>query len=397
MEREQLKALIKRSLKEDNLSSEEYERLLQAIYALEENGQEDLLQEIFEEIEEEPFYRQIPSVDMLQVIQQDPRMQADGFTMEKAESKTLIHWRRPLAWVASVLVVFSLGFYAWKTDLFQQFITGNATTYRKIRITHGKQQALLVLPTGDEIALDSLADGRVITVGEMEVSMKDGLIHYDGLEETEIATNTIRTPIGGDYQATLPDGTQVWLNAGSSLTYPLAFTEATREVKMEGEVFFDVAKDKKHPFIVRTMSSSIKVLGTQFNVSAYADDKVSKTTLIEGGIAFEHQGERKVLKPGDQASVRQGEAGVQVQAVDVEEAMAWKNGYFYFNNEDLSSAMQKIARWYDVEVVYKGAVSQKKLDGTISRMADIQELLKLLNLTGTAHFSIKERRIEVKI
>ena len=388
MDKQILKIRIKESLREGNLRAEDYESLLDALDSLTKEEQANLLLEVFEEMEQEPFSQEIPRAAMLDAIWQDPRMQD-----EKPVRKLSVRW----AWAAAVAVFVAFGVYFMQTPSFEDLFSVDQQIVQEMTIQPGQEQAILVLPNGREIALDSLQEGEVMAVGGLQVSLKDGVIRYDGAIESEIQMNTIRTPLGGDYHATLPDGTKVWLNAGSSISYPVAFTGAKREVTMQGEVYFEVAKDKKHPFIVHAKESSIQVLGTQFNVSAYPEDAALKATLIEGSIDFKHATEHRLLSPGHQAVVQNGQTNIAVHSIDVEEATAWKNGYFYFNNEDLASAMQKIARWYDVEVVYKGKVGQKKLDGTISRMADIKELLKLLNLTGTAHFSIKERRIEVQI
>src|SRR5690606_27432069 len=202
--------------------------------------------------------------------------------------------------------------------------------------------------------------------------------------------NTIATPLGGEYQLILPDGTKVWLNAASSIRYPVDFGHGARKVTISGEVYLEVAQQKNQPFYVRTGNTQIEVLGTKFNVSAYQEDQEVRTTLVEGRVNVLAYGREQLLKPGQQATVNQKNGPIRVAEVDVEDALAWRNGYFSFSNEPLEQVMKKISRWYNVEVEYAMDPANKRLEGTVSRMEDIHDLLKALELTKTAHFKIKE-------
>ena len=198
----------------------------------------------------------------------------------------------------------------------------------------------------------------------------------------------------------LPDGSNVWLNAESSLTYPTTFFSLNkREVDLKGEAYFEVAHDSSKPFIVHTATSpeglnqDIEVLGTHFNINSYENEDLVKTTLLEGAVRIKTQGTHIDLKPKQQSRV--GKNGLSVVTADTEEAVAWKNGYFMFDDEGLESIMRKIARWYNVEVEFKKVNKEQVFSGTVSKFSDVAKVLNKLELTGGVHFEIRERRIIV--
>ena len=192
------------------------------------------------------------------------------------------------------------------------------------------------------------------------------------------------------------DGSKVWLNSGSTLRFPTSFVGSERIVELKGEAYFDITKNSKMPFLVRTNNAmDIKVLGTQFNVMAYDDEKNINTTLIEGSVEVLKGSGKTMLKPGQEAILNRGSGNIKVAEADLEQAIAWKNGYFIFYNENIESIMRKVSRWYNVDVVYQGNLSNKDFVGTISRNKNVSELLKMLELTGAVHFSIDGRRITV--
>ena len=228
-------------------------------------------------------------------------------------------------------------------------------------------------------------------------------------------TNTINTPRGGQYKINLPDGTKVWLNAASSLTYPSQFTAKERRVELSGEAYFEVASqvltnskgNSKIPFIVKTQNQEVEVIGTHFNVKAYNDDNDSETTLLEGKVKVVgysngvKSNEEKILNVGQSAIWNNGK--IVIEAVNTEKAIAWKDGKFAFSGENIKDLMSNISRWYNVEVAYDGDVSEVNFEGSISRYETISEVLRKLELTGTVHFKIvpienelgQERRIIV--
>ena len=275
-------------------------------------------------------------------------------------------------------------------------------------IKPGGNQAILTLADGTKIVLNKAAEGALARQGNTTViKLDDGQLAYNKqtvsqIPTTKILYNTLSTPRGGQYRVTLPDGTLVWLNASTSLKFPTAFSGSERKVEIKGEAYFEVAKNEAMPFVVTAENSEIKVLGTHFNVSAYADDKVLKTTLLEGSVEFsvvkkagsENEAGTIKLQPGQQAQLDNANTLTVVEA-DTKEAIAWKNGYFIFNNEDIESIMQKIMRWYDVKVVYDVNDKNIYFTGNISRAENVSEILRVLELTETVHFKIEGKTITV--
>lgn len=273
-----------------------------------------------------------------------------------------------------------------------------------LAIDPGSNKAFLTLTNGAKINLTSADNGTLAKeAGIQIVKTADGQLIYEikGQEHLNAPSlyNTIETPKGGQYQVRLPDGTKVWLNAATKLKYPLNFIGAAeRRVELDGEAYFEVAKDKNHPFRVMSGAQDVEVLGTHFNINAYADEKNIKTTLLEGAVRVNVLGTGKnkgheVLKPGQQAILSSNQ--LNVIAVDAGAEAAWKNGSFAFVDEPIESIMRKVARWYDVEIVYKGDMREKVFAGTISRYDNIEKLLGAIALTNTVHFKIEGRRVIV--
>eukprot|EP01133_Synstelium_polycarpum_P002839 gene2839-3261_t len=302
--------------------------------------------------------------------------------------------------VAALLLVFAAGLYMYRTN-------GNRSGYLKNAdlVVPGGNRAVLTLSNGKKVILDQRGNGELAKNQGIEVlKLSDGQLLYkvsaSGQKKSEDASllyNTIETPMGGQYQVILADGTKVWLNAGSSLKYPLAFAGTLRKVELKGEGYFEVAKDKKRPFQVKTEHQLVEVLGTHFNVNAYPDEEEARTTLVEGSVKVssgqdpEHYS--ALLKPGQECKLGKGK--LLVQQADVEEALAWKNGYFVFDDVDLKTALRKIGRWYNVEVGYDGNFDRIVLDGSVSKFKDINQVLDVLHLTTQLNFTLNGRRIMV--
>jgi ferric-dicitrate binding protein FerR (iron transport regulator) len=270
----------------------------------------------------------------------------------------------------------------------------------------GSNKAVLVLADGRKISLTDIGNGAIAKEAGLSITKtSDGQLIYTVAKETtngksslRSAFNTIETPKGGMWQVKLPDGSSVWLNAASSLTYPLAFSgRDKRVVELKGEAYFEVAKDEKHPFIVKTTRQEVEVLGTHFNINSYSDESTVKTTLLEGSVRVKAQQislEAETLKPGQQ-SVLSAQA-FSVKNVDVEEAIAWKNGYFMFNNEKQESIMRKIARWYNVQVEYADAAAREvTYYGSISRFENVSKVLRKFEQTGEVKFEVEKDKIIV--
>ena len=268
----------------------------------------------------------------------------------------------------------------------------------------GGNNAYLILSNGEKLVLNQAKIGLLARQGTHEVIKKDdGQIVYSpnnssAPAEGLLLVNKIVIPVGGQYKVKLPDGTNVWLNAASSLEYPVEFAGNRRQVTLTGEAYFEVVKNAKMPFIVNVNGKmNVNVLGTNFNIMAYEDEDRISTTLLEGSVKVTdpaNPANSKVLTPGQQADWSENEK-IRVTAVEGEEAIAWKDGQFLFVNEDIHSIMRKLARWYDIKVEYSKSMKNKSFDGSISRNKNISEVLKLMELTKSVHFTFGERKIIV--
>jgi ferric-dicitrate binding protein FerR (iron transport regulator) len=266
----------------------------------------------------------------------------------------------------------------------------------------GGNKATLTLSNGTQILLDSARTGQLASEGNSTVEKADsGRLVYNqsGNNAATLQYNTLRTPRGGQYQLTLPDGSRVWLNAASAVRFPASFPRHERVVEVTGEAYFEVARDAGAPFSVRILSSgghpkgAVQVLGTRFNINAYDDEPFTSATLLEGAVAINSQQHKALLKPGEQAQLDNA-AGIRIAAVDTEEAVAWKNGEFIFNNANITDIMRQLSRWYNVEVSYKDALNVV-VNGSISRNVNIFQVLHILEQTGEVHFKVNGNRIEV--
>lgn len=264
----------------------------------------------------------------------------------------------------------------------------------------GGNKAVLILADGSEISLTDVENGQLASQSGITITKtKDGELVYEiakGKAAGAAEYNTISTPAGGQYQVNLPDGSKVWLNAMSSLKYPTVLNGTERKVTLSGEAYFEVAKNAAKPFIVSTnragKAQHVKVLGTHFNVNSYLNEEVTKTTLLEGSVKVVSGALAKTLKPGQQSIL-----GSNLQVFDVDPTLAtdWKNGNFYFNDENIESIMRKLSRWYDIDVVYSGNIPNINFGGEISRSKKLSEVLKVLETTRTIHFKIEGRRVTV--
>ncbi|WPU93217.1 FecR family protein [Mucilaginibacter sabulilitoris] len=261
-------------------------------------------------------------------------------------------------------------------------------------------KAILTLANGKKIVLDDAKSGKLAVQGNSSVTKAvDGRIIYKAADRAasndEVAYNTITTPNGGQYQVVLPDGSNVWLDAASSITYPSAFTGNKRQVKLTGQAYFEVAKNHEKPFLVNVDDKQqIEVLGTHFNIQAYPDDRDVKTTLLEGSVKLTYKNNHAILKPG-QMAVNAPDQALLIKQADVYEVMAWKNNMFVFNNENIKSIMKRLARWYDIDVAFNGNMENVNFFGNYSRSKGLSNLLRDIELIDKVHFKIKGRRVTV--
>ena len=264
----------------------------------------------------------------------------------------------------------------------------------------GGNKALLTLSDGSVIKLDDASNGTISTEGNIKViKLPGGKLAYEKAngEIAEMQYNTVTTPIGGKYQLVLADGTQVWLNASSSITFPTYFSESDREVKVNGEVYFEVFHDQKRPFIVKTDKAKIEVLGTSFNLSAYKNDEETSTTLVNGSVKISDENESVEIRPGEQAQIRQATDKILVvKNVNLEAITAWKNGKFNFFEEDIHSIMRKLERWYGITATFQNNVTREKFVGVISRDVKLSQILKMLEKTGVVSFTSVGKNVIVK-
>jgi len=300
-----------------------------------------------------------------------------------------------LAAVIILLIMFE-GFYTYLKPANK--INNEVAKIRHFQnaIMPGSNKAILTLQDGSKIVLNDAKDGTLAQQGNAKIiKLATGQLVYDktGTAPAKVLYNTMSTPRGGQYKLTLPDGTEVWLNAASSITYPTAFVGNERNVSITGEAYFEVAKDKSKPFRVRSGNQAIEVLGTHFNVMAYPDEDAIKTTLLEGSVKITENNEVQILKPGEQAVVDKN-GGLKISVADVDDALAWKNGYFKFSRVNIKYIMRQLARWYDVDVVYEGNVPHDEFVGKIGRGENIEDVLHILEL-DRVHFKIEDKKIIV--
>lgn len=271
-----------------------------------------------------------------------------------------------------------------------------AVNVYKNEVKPGGNHAVLTLSGGASIVLDSVVGGQLANQGGAQVvKMTGGSISYKAAEgNTAMVYNTLTTPAGGKYQLTLSDGTRVWLNALSSIRFPAAFNGAERTVDITGEAYFDVARNDRKPFNVRMNGLEIEVLGTSFNVNAYPDESAIRATLTQGAIRLVRGGNGMLLKPGEQGETK-GKDGLEVvKDVDAEQAIAWKNGLFSFDNADVQTVMRQLSRWYGIEVRYEGKPSAVSFGGTMGRDLDLTQVLTGLSKSGI-HFRLEGKVLTV--
>jgi len=301
-------------------------------------------------------------------------------------------WPR-IAAAAMILITLSIGFYFYTKDTLKP----NETQYAN-DIGPGGNKATLTLADGSKISLTDAKNGQLAEQSGITITKSaDGQLIYTisdlRPQTSDLEYNTIETPTGGQYKIVLPDGTKAWLNAASSLRYPVRFTGKERRVEITGEAYFEVVHNRLMPFMVVGEEQTVKVLGTHFNINSYADEGNIRTTLVEGSVEVSNKVIVKVLLPGQQSVLKNTD--LTVTEANIEEAIAWKNGYFRFNGETIENIMRKLSRWYNIEVRYEGKVSDESFYGTISHFKNISEVLKMLELTKGVHFKIEGRRVTV--
>lgn len=318
--------------------------------------------------------------------------------IEEAERvHTIPPYRRLWRYAAAAVFILTAAAAIWL------FLPGRRTENSQVAkqglhisdVQPGSTAATLTLSDGSKILLDSAGTGVLAREDNTLISKDNGqLVYHTGEAGQGTSLNTLTTGRAQQYQVILPDGSRVWLNAASSLRFPAAFAGAQRTVELTGEGYFEVSHDAKKPFYVKVAGMEVEVLGTHFNINAYDDEPVIKTTLLEGAVKVSGPGRQVLLSPGQDASYSGGEIKVQNNA-DIGMAVAWKNGVFEFNDASIETVMRQIARWYDVTVEYKGRISQR-FTGSIYRNSRASEVFKILEENGTVHFTIDGKNVIVQ-
>jgi transmembrane sensor len=337
-------------------------------------------------------------------------LQASGHVAEPGTPvRRLFTWKRVAAAILIMIVSAPVIYYFTHRDLKKE----------PQPVAHHKAMPVQDVAPGDNKATLQLGDGSLVTldnasIGELTqqdnikiIKTANGSLAYKGTDNTSaVVYNTLRTPRGGQYHVTLPDGTEVWLNAASSLRYPTAFAGNERNVELTGEAYFEVAKaysnkkgpagtEERLPFKVHVKGMEVEVLGTHFNVMAYDNEKTLNTTLLEGRVKVHKGNNSSLLSPGQQVELNSQGDFKMVPDADIDLAVAWKNGYTSFRNMDITGIMRQIERWYDVDVVYEGAVPHRTFSGEVPRAASLSQLLRILEASNI-NFVIEGRVIKVR-
>jgi transmembrane sensor len=319
----------------------------------------------------------------------------------------ILLWRRLkfVSAAAALLLISVMVYWGYNRPTDKQ----KSYSLAKHDVAPGGDKAVLILSDGSQIVLNSAQNGAIAKQGNTAVLKNNNQLVYDASQVAKnskystLAYNTIITPRGGQYRVTLPDGSKVWLNASSSLKFPTAFTGISRRVEITGEAYFEVKSIKtphqltrKTPFIVKANGVEVEVLGTHFNVMAYADEGKITTTLLEGSVKVKRGNANGLLKPGQEAqlSYNQTNDKILIRNGDTDEAVAWKNGRFLFNNTDLKTIMRQVMRWYDVNIIYQDGAPERYFTANLSRNTNLSELLKVFEVSKI-HFKIEGKNLIV--
>lgn len=318
------------------------------------------------------------------------RIQEAGMKSDQEKGDGAIPIRRirfRWGWVAaSVLLIAMTGVYFASDRPEHSLAPVIVPLLQEKDIPPGKDGALLILADGSELVLDSLANGRIAEQAGTRLSLQGGELSYSytGGDRRQTGWNTMITPRGRQFRLILPDGTRVWLNTASSLRYPTHFDQGVRQVELRGEAYFEVATRVEQPFkVVVNESTMVEVLGTHFNINAYSDEPAIKTTLLEGSVKVIANGNSVLLNPSQQAIVKEN---ISVdRSVDVQQVMAWKNGQFNFEGATVEEFMRQLARWYDLDVVYKGSTPKKVFHGDLGRDLQLSQILKVIDFFNISY------------
>jgi len=381
MNQERLKILFRRYLN-DTISRQELKELKEAI---QEGHNDEVLDDLLKNAFNEPAFADLED-DVRQSIFHAVNAHINNSKSEETEN---IRQKRriPYQWLAGVaallIIAISAGLLFRKRD-----VEKTESAHTAYHIKPGTNQATLTLSNGKKLILTDSLQGHLANEAGVTISKtaKREIIYTiandDHKANDALQYNILSTKNGEQFQIILPDGSHVWLDAASSLKYPVAFKANERKVELTGQGYFEVSHNAAKPFIVKTAQTEVQVLGTHFNVSAFNDEQDTKTTLLEGAVRIRSNNSSLLLKPGEQAILNNNKQLIINKDVDVNREVAWKNGLFDFNKTGVEEIMVKVSRWYDVKVKYEGKIPDTKLTGRISRSVDITGLLAILQFEG---------------
>lgn len=311
---------------------------------------------------------------------------------EETPIRRLRRWPRVAAAIAILFVLGAGGFYLFtKKGTKESIAKANVPSVNDA--LPGEFKAKLILDDGRELILDSVAIGELARQGNARVVKGNGQVIYEGNSDEDsfkLLYNTIATANGQTYSLTLSDGSKVWLNAHSSIRFPVIFGNDERKVEITGEAYFEVAKDASKQFVISANGTETAVLGTHFNINCYEDEASVKISLLEGKIMVNKS---VIMKPGQQAQIMNNSISM-VNDADMDQAIAWKNGLFNFERSDLKAVMRQLSRWYDVDIQYSGNIPNEHFSGKISRNMNASKVLKVLEYSGV-QFKIEDKKIVV--
>jgi ferric-dicitrate binding protein FerR (iron transport regulator) len=363
----------------DNLDAKEFDRVM------------DLVQAMVQKREVNAH----PDETLLQKIE----ARLDSFDdQDNRRTINRFNWKKYAVAAAFVITVTTGAIYFVNNRASSFSITQKNTsdTVDKKVISPGGNKAMLTLADGSVILLEETQDGVIAQQGAASLVKLGGKLAYNAAAKSgEVLYNTLTTPRGGQYQVTLPDGSLVWLNAASSLRFPTAFIGRERSVEVTGEAYFEIAHNAVMPFKVLVNGAEIHVIGTHFNVMAYNDELLLKTTLLQGAVKFKSNDKTWILKPGQQVQLTtKGDVDL-VSDVDVEDVLSWKNGKFHFDAMDIATILRQVTRWYDVDVIYNRKINDL-FYAEMPRNTPLSDVLKALQLTGKVDFRIEGKKIFVE-
>ncbi|MDR6781542.1 transmembrane sensor [Pedobacter africanus] len=386
MNKERISYLCKQYLS-DKASAEELHEL-ESVFR-----NDDLDEEVKAVLSE--VYADFPKENYADLDQEIADQLFEKISINTRQTTTVRIW--PRIWVAALaLVILGAGLFYYQVKTGKSELAQNQF---KNDVAPGGNKAVLTLSDGKTINLEDAMNGEIGTeAGSVISKTADGQAVYKsgvGVQGTaNTVMNTMTTPAGGTYHLVLSDGTGVWLNAGSSITFPAAFSGRTREVKIQGELYFEVAHNAAKPFRVISKGQSVQVLGTHFNVKAYDNESVLKTTLLEGTVMVVAGAQQSMLKPGQQSALNAGK--LEVTNVDVNEIIAWKDGYFDFTDADIHTVMREFSRWYNVDISFASPPTKDTFTGRLPRSWSLAKVMKMMRSSGSIQLTVEGRRVMVR-